>query len=285
MQTPPSFTLPPLWRWPLALLAGGLTVLLGVFMFPPWDGAEAAYVWLIPLLLWMLTGPTKKQIWLVGFGTGWLHWTLLISWLRHSPSAVDLPGAWALGWGMTLALAGVVAVFFAIWVRLAAWLVPLAMDAKAPRRLLTWAALAGLWILLEWLRSWVFTGFPWLPVAASQWQRPLILQILSVTGTAGLSFLLIYFNLAIAAYFRHLLRTNKKPWWQRFSPEFYSALGLLAIAIFFGLNALAERHTPQPLLRACLWKRRLSMPSAARTASARSCNSPLPRPPTTPTPL
>ena len=237
-------------RAAIAVVVAALTAVLGVVMFPPYDGAEAAYVWLVPLALWLSFRPGGRRVWLVGFAIGWVHWAVLLAWLRHSPSAVDLPGAWALGWGMVLALAAVVAIFFAGWVRVAAWLIPRVREAKFPIRLLGWAGLAGLWILLEWIRGWLFTGFPWLPLAASQWQRPLVLQILSVTGVAGLSFLLVYFNLAVAHYLRALVSVRRAKWWERLSPDFYSALGLLAVAIFAGLNAFAGRADPRPLVRA-----------------------------------
>ena len=67
-------------------------------------------------------------------------------------------------------------------------------------RILILLGLAAGWVLLEWVRSTLFGGFPWLPLAASQWQRPLILQSASYAGACPCQFILAFFNLGTAAY-------------------------------------------------------------------------------------
>lgn len=54
------------------------------------------------------------------------------------------------------------------------------------------------WVGLEWLRSWLFTGFPWNDLGISQWQRPALLSLTCFTGVAGISALLMVSNLALA---------------------------------------------------------------------------------------
>jgi apolipoprotein N-acyltransferase len=55
-------------------------------------------------------------------------------------------------------------------------------------------AFAGSWILAEWLRSWVFTGFPWNPLgvlALGPFDRPGLAMLAQWLGTYGLSGLVI----------------------------------------------------------------------------------------------
>lgn len=56
--------------------------------------------------------------------------------------------------------------------------------------------LAGLWVVLEWIRSWIFTGFPWNLLGASQWQNYSLIQICEYTGIYGVSFMVILINIA-----------------------------------------------------------------------------------------
>lgn len=47
--------------------------------------------------------------------------------------------------------------------------------------------LALVWYITEWLRGWVFTGFPWFPFAIGFVRSPLLLQGASILGVYGLS--------------------------------------------------------------------------------------------------
>ena len=59
-----------------------------------------------------------------------------------------------------------------------------------------WAA-ASLWVLLEWAQTWVITGFPWELLGYSLYLNPPLLQLASLTGVFGLSFLIVLVNAAI----------------------------------------------------------------------------------------
>jgi apolipoprotein N-acyltransferase len=71
-------------------------------------------------------------------------------------------------------------------------------------RLAVQLGLAGLWVVIEWSRTWVLTGFPWLTLAVSQWQRPSVIQIAAYTGAEGVSFVLMAMNVGFAAYAHRL---------------------------------------------------------------------------------
>ena len=61
------------------------------------------------------------------------------------------------------------------------------------------ASLSAWWTALEWIRSWIATGFPWNLAAATQWNNIPFIQICEYTGIYGVSFLVVFLN--IAAFF------------------------------------------------------------------------------------
>ena len=82
----------------------------------------------------------------------------------------------------------------------------------------------ALWVFTEWLRDWVFTGFPWLTLGYSQADSPLR-GYAPITGVFGLSWLVWL----CAALLLALLRAKGR------------SLALAALALVLGLGYLLER--------------------------------------------
>ena len=223
------------WLWSRAVLV--LTALLHTVAFPPFDAPEAAWVFAVPALLWIIVQRPSRRLFLaiVG-GSMWVSWLILLEWLRH----VTIGGM--------IVLAAIMALFPLAWFAAAHWALPRVVESDMRRRVLVTLGLAGLWVVLEWIRSWFLTGFPWLPLAASQWQRPALLQGAAYGGAWVISFALILFSLGLAAYLRRIqiwIRERKG----RFCPEFYLAM-ITLFFVSFGMYGDAARQERRPLLKA-----------------------------------
>ncbi len=223
-SAPDPYDLPPsLWQrqphlvWALAVF--GLTALFTYVAFPPVNTGDAAYVLAVPAVLWAFRRPSFRQYAWVVLGAQVVAWTLLLGWLHH----VTWVGLFLLGPFVGLLVGSW---FLAVW-----WAIPRMAGQVAPVRIFTLLGLAALWVVLEWIRSTLFGGFPWLPLAASQWQRPIILQVASYAGAGAVSFVLVYFNLATAAY-AHRIFFEGATGLRKRSPEFMVALLLLMFCSF-----------------------------------------------------
>ena len=222
--------------WTLAVFAA--TALLGYVAFPPVNAGEAAYVFAVPALLWAYRRPPFRLFAGTVLSAFALAWTLLLGWLHH------------VTWAGLLLLGPFVGLLMGSWFLAAWWTLPRLRGHKVLIRLIALLGLAGLWVVLEWVRGTIFGGFPWLPLAASQWQRPLILQSAAVGGAWSVSFLLVFFNLGTAAY-AHRIFFEGATGLRKRSPEFMTALLLL---VFASVPFLAEAVRParQRLVRLSL---------------------------------
>lgn len=171
------------WRGLAALVLG----LLAACAYPPlhlWPlglAALAGFVWLLhDAKHW------RSAAWR-GWAFGWAHLTLANNWIATAfTHQSEMPAA--LGWFAVPLLCIYLAVYPAL-AGLAAHL----LARRAP----LWAfglVLAGAWIITEWLRGWVFTGYPWPPVGLmllGGWDKPGLAMVLPWTGTYALSGLAI----------------------------------------------------------------------------------------------
>lgn len=141
----------------LVFIAGALTVAA----FAPYDiGPLAAVGPALLFLGWLGAASAGRAAWrgylfglgLFGFGVSWVYNSLILF-----GGGVELLAA-----PFTALFVAVMAIFPAVmgW---AAWRMrPLSLGLRV---LLAWPAL---WVLFEWLRSTLFTGFPWLLLGDSQ---------------------------------------------------------------------------------------------------------------------
>jgi apolipoprotein N-acyltransferase len=242
MITPPAtpaddaYAKPPPARWarfPNLFWIGATfacTAFLLFAAFPPLDVGQAAYVALIPGVLWAYRRPALRLYAPVVLGAQVVAWIALLWWVHH------------VTWVGMLALGAFVGLLTGLWYLAVWWAVPRLTGQHTVFRIVAMLGLAGLWALLEWLRGRLFGGFPWLPFAASQWRQPLVLQVASYAGTAASSALLVFFNLGAAAYVHRIFFEGARGLRKR-SPEFVLALGMLALlSVPFLTEVLGQRR-------------------------------------------
>jgi apolipoprotein N-acyltransferase len=220
----------------LGALVSVLTAVFLVAAFPPGRFPEAAYILAIPGLLWSRRRPDWRHFLGFLFLGLFAGWVVLLWWLRH------------VTWVGMIGLSGFVALYPLVWFSAARWAMPRLAELEVATRITVVLGLAGFWVVLEWGRMVFLTGFPWLPLAASQWERPILLQSAAFTGSWGISFILIFFNLGLALYLVRLVGFVRRRY-SRFCPEFYLALVFLFVGSF-GLFRTATGQKREPLMRA-----------------------------------
>lgn len=190
---------------------------------PPFDICECAYILFVPLLIWLKAKPTYKAVIWVGLGSALFSWISILMFLRH----VTYVGTFLLAFFLSL--------YFVMWLCYARWLLPEISKKHFIFRLMGFGAIAGLWVILEWLRSFLLYGMPMGPLSLSQWQRPVLLQIAAWTGAYGISFFLIFFNCCLAqTLFRLVAYRSEKVAYRWFSPDFYMGIfSLMALPIIY----------------------------------------------------
>jgi len=177
---------------------------------------------------------------------GWLAWGALVPWLlsigQASPRQAFLRSyllglgffggtIWWLGHvtvpGMIL-LAAYLSLFFGAW----GWF------ANRSRNVLLTLPVA--WVILEYLRGTLLTGFGWNLLAHTQWNWIPVIQIADLTGVYGVSFLIVLVN---AALFLALKRRGKSP-----APSLLGvALVCLTAAVGYGQFRLQQMDHPPRL--------------------------------------
>jgi apolipoprotein N-acyltransferase len=153
-----------------------------------------------PLALWPLTllavagllelivrAPGWRQTALIGWLFGIAHFSLGNNWIATAFTyQADMP-KWLGAFAVVL-----LSLYLAVYPMLAAlgaWLLTRRPSAAAARLPLI-LALAGCWIVAEWLRAWIFSGFAWNPlgiVALGGFSRPGLALAAPWLGTYALS--------------------------------------------------------------------------------------------------
>ena len=165
----------------LSILAASL-LSLSLSSFDLWLFAWFGF---IPLFI-ALENKSLFRSFIIGYLCGIIFWSLTIYWLIH----VTLLGQVVL----ILYLAFYFGIFACV-VYLFRFLLPNVFLFFIPCT----------WVLLEYLRSYLFTGFPWAQVGFSQYKNLPIIQIADITGSWGVSFLVVLTNLVFYSVLRKRL--------------------------------------------------------------------------------
>ncbi|WP_068070862.1 apolipoprotein N-acyltransferase [Novosphingobium lentum] len=174
-------------RKALSLIAGAAAA-TGFQPLGLWPVTLAA----VALLVWLVaTARNARSAALVGWLFGVGHFAIGNTWIATAFTYQAQMPAW-LGWIAVVLLSLYLAVFPAV-TTLGAWLVTQGkgIDRKGTGFV---PVFAGCWIVGEWLRSWVFTGFAWNPLAMvtlGGFARPGLASVAPWMGTYAVSGLVV----------------------------------------------------------------------------------------------
>lgn len=168
---------------PLRLLLAGVLGASGILAYAPFD-----LFWLAPaiwlgLFLLLRAASSLRQAALTGFAFGLGFFLCGVSWVYVSLSVFG---------GMPWWLAGIAAFLFCTVMAVFPLLAGAAFKRWQPaadwRQALFFALLMA---LADWLRSWLFTGFPWLAAGYSQTPPSPLAGFAPLLGVHGLSLLVV----------------------------------------------------------------------------------------------
>jgi apolipoprotein N-acyltransferase len=221
-------------RYPWAIAAG----IMFAIAQPKFE--LAGFAWIAPAVLLLSTfGATPKQTFRVGYVAGAVQQLITLYWLLLIP----LTGPAIIGW---IALSAYLAIFPAFWCLLAWKLFPLRLrgDLFDPTptdhftetshvQRIVWALLCACgWVAMEMSVGRLLTGFPWNYLGVSQFRMLPLIQISSITGVYGVSFIMAWFACSLFSAGMLLTRHNRSRGW---SLEMAPPLFAIFAVLLFGL--------------------------------------------------
>lgn len=195
---------------PVALLLLGALSVLG---FAPFYFYPASILSLIGLFYFWHLSDTPKQAALAGFiyglgmfGTG-IYWLYIC---LHTFG--DMPSLMA-GFS-TFALCAFLALFPAMVGALSVWVSGVSLSHQQGRTMLI--AIPVLWAMTDWIRSWIFTGFPWLTIGYSQVPHSPLAGYMPMVGVYGVSLITVFIASLVGLWLaNHFIHQSNTRIWQR----------------------------------------------------------------------
>lgn len=216
------------WRglWPY-----GLAVWSGIAVFASFEPVRAGgliFVALIPWLIALRARPESARS--ISYLAGLSCWIPSVWFLKP----VTMMGVLVLG------------AYCAVYWVPAGWLWARGLKVWSPKNTVTGLRLvaggSGVWVLLELLRGWLFTGFPWNNLGVAQVDNPALVQVAALGGVPLMSFLIVGMNFGLGLTALRLMDrlTTRGAW--RVQAELYLPLFLLALAFRWGMGELRRQQ-------------------------------------------
>jgi apolipoprotein N-acyltransferase len=229
----------------LAAITGGLTGwrragaaffagILAAAALPP-VYALPALLFAFPCLAWLIdSSPSWRRAFMDGWWFGFGFFLAGLYWIGLSLLVDAARFAWMLPFAV-LCIPAVLALYIGVVTVLARLVV------RGPLRII---ALAAAWVLIEWLRGQLFTGFPWNTIGVVWTVSEATMQFASVGGIFGLSLLTVFIAASPATLGQ---RTGSTAWALPLT-----ALGAMASLWAYGamrLPAAPPQFVPDVVLR------------------------------------
>lgn len=200
----------------LALLSGALTAL----SHPKFGLSFFAWISLIPLLFIILK-KSPGQSFLLGLIAGFSYYAALVYWIPSVPAHYgNMPLPFSIATYILLVL--FLALYWAFFS-----LICTKIYHSSPK--VSFFILPFIWVSFEYILTYFLTGFPWGLIGSTQYSNICFIQLASITGVYGLSFILVFFQSA----FVYSMKDRKK--W-----PFFTALALVLLIHAGGFLSLKK---------------------------------------------
>ncbi len=195
-----------------------ISAVLLVLAFPTTDYWLFAFFGLVPLLL-VLDGKKNSHAFLLGFFTGIIFFAGTMYWLGH----VTVPG--------TIILILYLSLYFGFFA--------LGYTAYTRWRVL-WKLLLlpSLWVVLEFIRGHLFSGFGWLYLGHSQSKNLAVAQMADIVGVEGISFFLFMINFSIKEILGMFIFGRPDPMKKEIHVSAIATTCLLTVVLVYGFYHL-----------------------------------------------
>lgn len=213
------------------------------FPLPPamsgMEGGSAAWLALIPLFLVLVTSSPRYGM-VAGCIAGWIFHLIGLSWLLALRSTWGNTPLTVVAW---IALAFYCALYVAVFGGLVAGAARMFFKKGLTGRVVVLLLSGVFWVGLEYIRSFLGTGFPWNLLGVSQYESPALLQPARWVGVYGISYLIVLFNMSLALTVQRVWREIRGQQKRR-RVHVELMLGLLVVAICWswGMRTLLREH-------------------------------------------
>ena len=180
-----------------------LSAFLYVLASPPVDLEFLGWLCLVPLFFAVNYSNTPKEALKIGFTGGIAASIGLYYWLIHTMVTYG---------GLSFLLSSLVffllAIYLALYWAIFAYTVKFVSASNIP----LYFAAPSIWVSLEYLRTYLFTGFPWALIGYTQYKSPHLIQLSNITGVYGVSFILALSSVIIYKGVKRFLDSRSLPY-------------------------------------------------------------------------
>lgn len=210
-------------------LMAALSGVLLALSFPNPGFSILAWVALVPLLL--ACGRKAPAVaFRLGFTAGLVAYAGILYWINI---AVVTYGR--LHWSVSIVIFLMLASYLALYPAVTAYVARRGEE----RGITILLSFPLVWVGLEYVRSFLLTGFPWASLGYSQYRTLPLIQIADLTGVYGLSFLIVLSNVVLYRIIRGFAARDRAPYPMKSA----AILVLLLVAtLAYGFNRL---HRPE----------------------------------------
>ncbi len=160
--------------------------------FPTFYLEYLGFVALIPLLFAIKNTSSPKEASFYGLLFGIVFFTTMLWWIIPTISRYgDIPKI------CSTAILGCLVLYLSIYPATWAYISSIWIGNKNIPSILNIITISALWVILEWIRGHLLTGFPWAILGCSLINLPSFIQTASLFGMYWISFVLIFINCLI----------------------------------------------------------------------------------------